>query len=314
MRLAVACAGRRGLRFLRRLRELVPQARLIIFSFREEPSEPPFLDDIRTEALAHGNIFLETRKVDGPRAQTLWDEVGSIDLLFLVGWRYLISRRAFERPHRGAFVFHDSLLPRYRGFSPTVWAVRNGETQTGVTLFAIADDVDSGAIVGQETAPIGPEDDIATVAERVTQAYLTLLERNLFDLLTGAARRTPQDHSLATRAPRRTRDDDRILWDEPARRIYNLIRAVTHPYRGAYCQWRGRPLIVWSAAPLDGPFDGPPGLILRLLAGEGAVVRAGQGAVLLGRVQWDGAPPRRADELLAAGEMLAVAPVTSAAA
>ena len=308
MRLAIACAGRRGLRFLRRLREMVPHDRLLVFSFREEACEPPFLDDIQAEALSHGDAFLETRKVDGPRAADLWDQVGPIDLLFMVGWRYLINRRAYEKPRLGAFVFHDSLLPLYRGFSPTVWAVRNGETRTGVTLFAIADEVDSGLIVDQEATPIGPEDDIAAVANRVTQAYLTLLERRLFDLLAGTARLTPQDHSLATLAPRRTRDDDRIVWEEPAPRIRNLIRAVTSPYRGAFCHWRDRPLVVWSAAQLEESVDGPPGVVQRLVPGEGAVVRAGQGAVLLRRVQWDGGPLCRADELLAPGEMLTVAP------
>jgi methionyl-tRNA formyltransferase len=167
MRLALACAGRRGWCFLRRLCLLVPDARLAVCSFREEPHEPRFLDDIRNEALTHGHDFLETRKVDSDRAQSWWDKLGDVDLFFVVGWRYLISRRAYERPRLGTFVYHDSLLPRYRGFSPTVWAIRNGERLAGATLFAIADAVDAGDVVGQEAVPIGPQDTIVRPAERV---------------------------------------------------------------------------------------------------------------------------------------------------
>ncbi len=311
MRLALACAGRRGLRFLRRLTELAPEARLAVFSFCEEPHEPPFLDDIRAVALAGGHDFLETRKLDGPRALAWWDVLGPTELLLVVGWRYLIRRVAYERPRRGTFVLHDSLLPLYRGFSPTVWAVRNGDRQTGATLFAVADAVDSGPVVGQQAAPIGPDHTIAEVAERVTGAYLTLLERHLPELLAGTARLVPQDESRATAAPRRTRDDDRILWHEPARRVHDLIRAVTVPYRGAFCRWRGKILSVWSAAVQDEAGDSQPaGLVVRRAPGEGVVVSAGRGAVLLRRVQVEGAPACRADELLTPGEVLDVAPMS----
>lgn len=83
-------------------------------------------------------------------------------------------------------------LPEYRGFSPTVWAIINGEDHTGVTLFKIAEEVDAGDIVDQERVPIGPDDTIAVVIERVTQTYLDLLERNLDGLINGTVRLYPK--------------------------------------------------------------------------------------------------------------------------
>ena len=300
MHVALACAGRRGYRFLCRLIELAPTAQFTVFSFREEPHEPPFLDDIRSVAEKQGS-FIETRKLDGPRGLRFWDQA-DVDLLLVVGWRYLISRAVYERPRRGSFVLHDSLLPRYRGFSPTVWAICNGEDHTGATLFTIADDVDSGTIIDQKRVEIGPEETIATVVENVTQAYLSLLEHNLPNLLEGTAAGQPQEESQRTYVPKRTEADNQIDWTWPTGRIHNLIRAVSAPYPGAFCQLRGRRLRVWSAsrAVEQGvPGSNPPGAIIERIPEKGALVQTGSGAILLGLVQWEGDLPRCAAEALA---------------
>jgi methionyl-tRNA formyltransferase len=302
MRIALACGGRRGLAFLNRLRELAPQPALTVFSFREEPHEPPFLDDIRASCEAHGGIFHETRKVDGARGLSLL-AAAVPELMFVIGWRYLIRRDAYEIPRRGTYVIHDSVLPGYRGFSPTVWAIRNGEICTGATLFRIAADVDSGDIVDQRCVPIGAEDTIADVAPRVTQAYLDLLEANLPGLADGSAVLKPQDHERASYVARRTVDHDRIDWQEPSRRVLDLVRAVTMPYRGAFCYVDGRKLIVWSARPWHGDkaTDVRAGTVLRTLAGLGAVVCTGDGAVLLCHVQCQGDPLGRTADFLTPG-------------
>ena len=290
MRLAVACASQRGYRFLRRLTKLVPDADLAVFSFREESVEPPFLDDIRCLALSRNAQFIETRRVDGSRALPFWSST-AVDLMFVVGWRYLIPPNVYERPRRGTFVFHDSMLPRYRGFSPTVWAICNGEDHTGASLFAIAPDVDSGHLVDQRRVPIGPDDTITMVAERVTQAYLGLLDDNLWSLLDGSARLRPQDNSAATYVRKREESDHQIDWTWPATRIHNLIRAVTNPYPGARTRCNGRQLRVWSARRIDTPWEqGLPGQIaVRSSAGD-AVIWTGAGALSVGEVQWDGEP------------------------
>ena len=67
-----------------------------------------------------------------------------VDLAFLVSWRFLLPKAIFQQPRLGTFVFHDSLLPAYRGFAPTVWVMINGQDHTGATLFEIAEEMDSG--------------------------------------------------------------------------------------------------------------------------------------------------------------------------
>jgi methionyl-tRNA formyltransferase len=209
-----------------------------------------------------------------------------------VSWRYLVPETVFLRPRRGAFVFHDSLLPGYRGFSPTVWAMANGEDHTGVTLFEMDAGMDTGQVVAQERVSIAWCDTIATVMERVTQTYLALLERNLAGLLDGTAPRMPQDESLATYCCKRVPADNRINWSSTVREVYNLIRAVTAPYPGAYTHVNGQLLRVWSAALPEKPrrYVGVvPGRVVEVLPGVGVVVLTGDGSILLKDVQLEGA-------------------------
>jgi len=300
MRIALLCATRRGYLFLRRLIQCRPEAELAVFSFREEPWEPPFLDDIRALTEAHGGQFREAHQVGSQSLVSFWEST-PLDLMLAASWRYLISPRIYRRPRRGTFVFHDSLLPEYRGFSPTVWAILNGEDHTGVTLFEIAEGVDSGDVVDQERVPIGPDDPIAVVLERVTQTYLTLLERNLDRLLAGTAPRRPQDHARASYTCRRLPEDNRIEWAASTDRIYNLVRAVSAPYPGAYTCLAGRQLRVWSARRMaDAPrYVGRiPGRVVEVRPGEGSLVLTGDGALLLTQVQLEGGEAVCAADLL----------------
>ena len=287
MRIVVLCATRRGYLFLDKLTQLVPGSVPIVFSFQEDSWEPPFLDDIRQLTLARGSQFLTAKRVGHQRWSRFWDSE-DIDLMFAVSWRYMIPASVYRRPRLGTFVFHDSLLPEYRGFSPSVWAIINGKDHTGVTLFEANDKPDAGDIVDQERVPIGPDDTISVVMERATQAYLDLLERNLDGLIKGTAPRCPQDHSRATYTCRRLLEDNQIDWSASSEGIYNLIRAVSNPYPGAYTYLAGRKMRVWSARRVaDGQryVGRVPGRVIEVRPGEGSAVLTGDGALLLGEIQ-----------------------------
>lgn len=295
-------ATQRGLRCLQRVHALVPTLRLIVFSFREDDHEPPFMDAIRAATEAAGGTFYEARKVDGPKWEALWAST-PVTLMLSVSWRYMIPASVYRLPTRGAYVFHDSLLPTYRGFAPSVWALVNGATESGATLFCMEDAVDSGDIVEQRRVPIGPDDTIAVLMERVTLTYLALLDAQLVPLLEGRAPRTPQDQSLATFTCKRTLGDNRIDWTRPAAQVYNLIRAVTSPYPGAWTTLNGAKLTVWSAQRLPDyrRYVGVvAGRVLEVRAGVGAVVLCTDGvALLLEWVQCEGEGERkRADQVL----------------
>ena len=182
MHIVILCATQRGYRFAEHLMNVGRGHRFTVFSFRETAWEPPFLDDIEQLARQHNHSFYETRNVAHSKWDTFWREA-AVDLLLMVGWRYLVPAKVYHRARRGAFVFHDSLLPTYRGFAPTVWAMVNGESQTGATLFRVAEDVDAGDIVDQRAIAIGFDETIADVIEHVTQAYLGYDRTKLHELV-----------------------------------------------------------------------------------------------------------------------------------
>ena len=299
MRIALLCSTRRGYRFLETLRALQPDADLVVFSFREEPWEPAFLDDIQKFCDSKGVALHEARQVGAERWKEFWDST-EVDLMIAVNWRYMIPGSIYQRMRLGAFVFHDSLLPEYRGFSPTVWAILNGEDHTGVTLFEISEEVDSGDIVDQKRIPILPEETIRDVMEKVTDAYLELLRDHLHGLVQGTARRRPQDQSRATYTCKRLPEDNWIDWNSSSRKIFDLIRAVSAPYSGAYTYLNGKKLTVWSARILESrSYAGRiPGRVVEVREGEGACVLTQDGLLLLTEVQLEGSAPCCASEIL----------------
>ncbi len=300
MNVVLFCATRRGALFLDVLAELLPKGDLTVFSFKETSEEPPFMEDIRARCEKAGARFFETKR-PGSRKWKEWFREHRVDLLFAVSWRYMIPLDIYGQARLGAYVFHDSLLPEYRGFAPTVWSMINGEDHTGVTLFRMAERVDEGEIVDQERVPIGPEEGIGVVMERVTQTYLILLRRNWMGLSSGSVVFRPQDASRATYGCKRLPADNQINWHASTESIYNLIRALGRPYPGAYTYFQDRQLRVWSARRLN---EAPvyrgrvPGRLVEVRPGEGSVILTGDGALLLERIQLENEPEVGAEQIL----------------
>ncbi len=165
-------------------------------------------------------------------------------------------------PRLGAFNIHGSLLPKYRGRAPVNWAVLQGEKVTGATLHWMAEKPDSGDIVDQQEVPIGPEDTALEVQRRVTAAAVQVLERRLEQLKSGSAPRRPQKEAEATTFGKRGPEDGRIDWTRTAGQVHDLVRAVTHPYPGAFTDIFGGKTYLWKTRlPGLGAHDNFPGQI-----------------------------------------------------
>jgi len=245
--ICVFAATQRGLIFLRKLHSILPDARLTVVSFKEEDHEPPFLEDIRSFSGKIGATFFAARNVALERYSSLWESLSIIDLMFCVSWRYLIPPSIYERARIGTFVFHDSMLPKYRGFAPSVWSIVNGESHTGASLILISEGIDEGDIVDQESVKIDTKDNIADVLEKVTKTYLTILERNIAKLLSNKFSLKPQNHNMASYTVKRTTLDYKLDWMQPAKVCYDLIRGCTRPYPGAYTFFNGMKLVIFKA-------------------------------------------------------------------
>jgi len=299
-RIALLCMTHRGCRVLAALRSLRPDDEIDVFTWHEDPWEPSFRPELREMCDALRASYREARSLD---VEPIWQEFQTTppDLLVMVSWRYLVSDRVRLLPRLGSYVFHDSLLPAYRGFAPTCWAIINGESFGGVTLLEATADYDAGPVVAQAAVEIGPDETIGELYPRITEAYLSLLEGNLANLLDGRVRPVEQDHARATYCCRRLPSDNRISWSTPADDVFNLIRAVSRPYPGAWTTLGGRRLTIWAASRMAGyrAYVGRvPGAVVEVRPGSGVVVLAGEGALLLREIQLEGSDPAPAEHVL----------------
>ncbi len=211
------------------------------------------------------------------------------DVLFSFYFRHMLPQAVLDAAPRGGYNLHGSLLPRYRGRAPANWVLVNGERETGVTLHRMTRKPDDGAIVDQERVAIGELDTAFTLFGKLERAARRVLDRALPALRDGVARETAQDPALASYFGGRKPEDGRIDWTRPAAKIYDLVRAVTHPYPGAFTTLGGQHLLVWWARPLAAPAGAAPGTIVAV-DGDGIVVAAGEGSLRLITLQRQGSP------------------------
>jgi methionyl-tRNA formyltransferase len=214
------------------------------------------------------------------------------DWLFSCYYRHMLKQPVLDLPRLGALNLHGSLLPRYRGRCPVNWVLVHGETETGVTLHYMEAKADRGDIVGLRRIPITFEDTALTLFAKMTAAAPELMREAYPLLRAGTSPRLSQDQALATYYGGRTPADGLIDWRHAARQTYNLVRAVTHPYPGAFTFCQGRKLFIWAgqimAAPVTEPVE--PGQVTATLPGEGLLVATGSGHFLITQAQWEGEP------------------------
>jgi methionyl-tRNA formyltransferase len=213
------------------------------------------------------------------------------DLILSVYYRHMIGTKILALPPLGAWNMHGSLLPKYRGRAPINWAVLHGEPRIGMTLHRMVKSADAGAVVDQEGVEIGPRDTAEQAFRQVLPCARRVLARQIDALLAGRAKETPQDESHANYFGGRKPEDGRIVWTQTSRQIFNLIRAVTDPYPGAFTDVGAARLMVWWAetdSPAAKGKRGAPGEVVSLAP---LVVATGDGALELTRIEWRGASP-----------------------
>lgn len=154
------------------------------------------------------------------------------DLFVVVAFR-ILPKEIFNIPKYGSFNLHGSNLPKYRGAAPIQWALINGETETGLTTFKLAEKVDTGNIYLQEKVKINPDDNFETLHDRMSLLGAKLVLDTVELIESDNYKLKQQDDSLASPAPKITKETCLIDWNKSAEKINNLVRGLS-PYPGAY--------------------------------------------------------------------------------
>ncbi|MBI5576873.1 MAG: formyltransferase [Deltaproteobacteria bacterium] len=227
----------------------------MVFSHADDPEETIWFGSVAEFCRENGiPVHLPERVNDPPWPETI--RAAEPDLLFSFYYRSMLGKEILSAPGLCGMNMHGSLLPKYRGRAPVNWVLVNGETETGMTLHVMAEKPDAGDIVAQEPVPISFEDTAFTLYGKMEGAAERLLAGILPRIAGGDIPRRRNEIEKGSYYGGRRPEDGRIDWSRPAVEIYNLVRAVTRPYPGAFSTLGGEKCYIWRARPV--PAEGFP--------------------------------------------------------
>ena len=225
------------------------------------------------------------------------------DISVVVAYGQIIPLSLIDRPRYRSVNVHFSLLPKYRGASPVQWAILNGETTTGVTIFVLNEKMDEGDILTQEKVEIAPGEKARDLERRLAQTGAGLLVKTLQNF--ESLKPVPQDRSLATLAPKIRKEDGRISWTKNAELIDRQVRAFSG-WPSAYTFIKEKRIIVAGGKPVavgERPGGSKPGQVTSIRK-EGIGVGCGGGSIfLIERLQPEGGKEMEAYAYSLGGEI-----------
>jgi methionyl-tRNA formyltransferase len=250
-------------------------------------------DPVKATALGRGIPVHQFRSLKLPEARAAF-EAADADLGLLAYVTQIVPEPLLHIPRRASLCFHPSLLPRYRGGSAINWQLINGETEGGVTVFWPDAGIDTGPILLQRRAPIGPDDTAGTLY------YKTLFPLGVQTVLDAVAMvragntpRIVQDETAATYDPLCRDEHAAIDWSRPAKVVHDLIRGCD-PQPGAYSAWQGTRLRLYEPRRVADAAAAQPGTVISVGA-DGVTIACADGAVRCARARDGGAKAAAAD-------------------
>lgn len=286
-RLLLCLATAKGLAALEALAADPARSRHIVCTFREPHTAGDSDEAILARARELGCAAHRWHEIrDGLRGFAAAEGIAGI---VAIGWRYLIDTAVTDALPLGLVVFHDSLLPRHRGFAPLATAILCGDCEAGVTVLHATEEADAGDIILQRRMPLHERDTIADAIARIAPLYRDGLAELLAMTEAGTSLpRHPQDHREATHSIWRNPEDAEIDWRAGAVAIDRLVRSAGHPYSGAFTFAEGRRLAVRATEPApDVRFSiREPGKVWRIDRGAPVVV-CGEGMLRIAEAAWE---------------------------
>lgn len=221
-----------------------------------------------------------------PREGKLKNFIGQhqLDLILSINYLFIIENDIIDSA-KYVINLHGSLLPKYRGRTPHVWAIINGEDQTGVTAHLIDDGCDTGDIVIQKKVPIT----FNTTGADILQEYKNIYPQIITEIIDLAENNKIssylQDHSKATHFGKRTPEDGEINWDWSKERIRNWVRAQSYPYPGAFTYHKSEKIIIDWCEYSDIGFSDQDKNGTVLIGGSNPIIKSANGGIELTKIR-----------------------------
>jgi methionyl-tRNA formyltransferase len=257
------------------------------------PDRGPKPDPTKAAALARGVPVHQFGSLKAAEARDAF-AAARADLAVLAYVTQIVPESLLGLPRHGSICFHPSLLPRYRGGSAIPWQVIRGETTTGVTVFWPDAGIDTGPILVQRAAPLGPDETAGSLYYgTLFPLGVDVIAEAVELIAAGRAPRVPQDESRATYDPLLTDAHAGVDWAAPTARVHDLIRGCD-PQPGAHTTAGGTRLRLFEPRRVAGPTSQAPGTMVALDE-TGVAIATGDGAVRCARLRGGGSKATAAE-------------------
>ncbi len=216
---------------------------------------------VKLRAAELGLPVVQPTKIRTPEFAA-WVRDAAADVALVIAYGRILPPAVLAAPRRGCFNLHASILPRYRGAAPITWAVVDGEHETGVSLMAMDEGMDTGPVFSIHRIPIDPEATADNLYLALGALAADVVRADLARAVAGELTATPQDHAAATMAPLLEKEHGRIDWARPASRVHDHVRGMTS-WPGAFTTAGGKTLkVLESRTGATGGEQGPPGTVV----------------------------------------------------
>lgn len=251
---------------------------------------------VKERALELGLTVMQPAKIRTPEFAA-WVREADVEVALVIAYGRILPPAVLEAPRRGCLNLHASILPKYRGAAPITWAIVHGEPETGISLMAMDEGMDTGPVFSIHRMPIGAETTADELALSLGRLAADVVVADLARAVAGEMSATAQAHADATTAPLLDKEHGKIAWSESARRVHDQVRGMTS-WPGAFTTAQGKTLkVLESRVGAEGGDAGPAGTVIA--AGkQGIEVACGEGTLRILRAQAEGRKALGAAELV----------------
>jgi len=172
------------------------------------------------------------------------------DIVIVVAYGQLISKKFLDIPTKGFINIHASLLPVWRGAAPIQRAIMNLDKQTGISIMKITEELDTGPIMKKIEINISSSDTSGKISEKLSKIGSEYIVEALDDIFNEKNKFTEQDHNNATYAKKIKKDEGKINWEESAKNIIGKINGL-NPDPGAWFEYKKKRYKIWKASVFD---------------------------------------------------------------